>query len=240
MTTKNKTFKSVVALLMAIVTIISTMITMSTKVSAATYINTRLVSEVAQMALTKVGTKWANGMCESFAETMYRNAGISVAYKGCAAEACDSWWQSTNSSNIPIGAMVFASSSSTHNGHNAGHIGIYVGDGYVVHGGAGDYVRKDTLSAFLSGRGYWGWGIGGYYLDYNSNNRRVTANISVYSSSSMTSRIGSVNKNEIVLWTGNKSSDGRYAQITYYVTGSISQKTGWVESSYLTTFGIYY
>ena len=216
----------------AFVLILATLFTLTTiPVSASSYVSTRLVSQVAQVALSKVGTYWDNAMCEAFAETMYRNAKITLAYKGCAKEACDSWWQSSTSSNIPIGAMVFASSSSsTHNGHNAGHVGIYVGDGFVVHGGVGTTVRKDTLADFLKGRNYWGWGIGGgYTLDYNTNNRRTTMNLVVYSAATGNTTIGSLNKNEIVLYTGKKQN-GR-AEVMYFVTGTTNTKTGYVNEN---------
>ena len=60
--------------------------------------------------------------------------------------------------NIPVGAAVYLRSKKQGTaGYIHGHVGIYVGNGYVVH--ALSTVRKDSLSYLLSKTyNYLGWG----------------------------------------------------------------------------------
>ena len=59
--------------------------------------------------------------------------------------------------NIPVGAAVYLRSKNTNSaGYKYGHVGVYVGDGYVVH--ALSTVRKQKLTDMLGTYNYLGWG----------------------------------------------------------------------------------
>ena len=100
------------------------------------------------------------GYCEQWAEAVYRGVGINVPYMGCAGEAGTAWIVSSSMSDIPVGAMVFGWSGrgTTHAGHNAGHVGIYIGNGMVM---SNDSTGIETMSVETWGRYSpwrgWGW-----------------------------------------------------------------------------------
>ena len=59
--------------------------------------------------------------------------------------------------DIPVGAAVYLRSKNTSSaGYKYGHVGVYVGNGYVVH--AVSTVKKQTLSSMLDNYHYLGWG----------------------------------------------------------------------------------
>ena len=100
------------------------------------------------------------GYCEAWVEAVYRGAGINVPYMGCAGEAGDAWIVSSSMSDIPLGAMVFGWSGrgTTHNGHNAGHVGIYIGNGMVMSNDSTgiETMSVETWGSYSPWRG-WGW-----------------------------------------------------------------------------------
>ena len=107
-------------------------------------------------AKSKIGSSEYNGLCLKFCRDAYEAAGIySSARPNTAYEAGTLWIQSTSSSNIPIGALVFFD----YTWHaTAGHVGIYIGNGKMI----------DAESAYggvqirnFSTRGYRGWGYYG-------------------------------------------------------------------------------
>ena len=63
-------------------------------------------------------------------------------------------------SDIPLGAMVFGWSGrgTTHNGHNAGHVGIYIGNGMVMSNDSTgiETMSVETWGSYSPWRG-WGW-----------------------------------------------------------------------------------
>ena len=100
------------------------------------------------------------GYCEAWAEAVYRGVGLTVPYMGCASEAANAWIVSSSMSDIPLGAMVFGTSTSgtTHSGHNAGHVGIYIGNGEVMSNEGGGLIIRSIDSWASVYHPYKGWG----------------------------------------------------------------------------------
>ena len=131
------------------------------KVEAATTIKS---GTIASYCNSKVNTYYPSGVCLKFVWQIFKDLGASPTSACCAQRYGDSIIQSTSADNIPVGADVFFSGSTTicGCGNRAGHVAIYVGDGYVVHSW-GSKVRKEKLSTVMNWKGYTyrGWGYHG-------------------------------------------------------------------------------
>ena len=105
------------------------------------------------------------GYCEMWAEQVYRAAGVQVNNWCCAGRNRVTNVVSHDSSNIPIGAMVYNdpavynSRTTCGCGLNAGHVGIYLGNGQIMSNIGGSAI--DTLESWTSYYGFGGWGWGG-------------------------------------------------------------------------------
>ena len=79
----------------------------------------------------------------------------------------DQW--TTSWANVPAGADIFFGGSNvTCNGHKAGHVGIYVGNGQIVHAWGGR-IQKTTVQYVINcGYPMRGWGWHGNYNFTNS------------------------------------------------------------------------
>ena len=138
-------------------------------------------------ALKKVGTKYTNGMCLGFVESVYvnsgfnKNVGISKPGNDCAYYSAVKWrksaWKTANtwakSGGIPIGATVYIDNNSycgvkckTHKTW-CDHVGIYVGGGYVVHA-SGGVIKKEKLTKWGNMNVSWGF-AGVKTSNYSSN-----------------------------------------------------------------------
>lgn len=138
----------------------------------------------------QVGKAYTANRCQAFVYNSLVNALGVYGAKACAYEAWLDFGVSTDR-DIPLGAAVYFSGGSYPCGsHIAGHVGLYVGDGYVVHV-AQSKVQKTLVSSIESWRGYsylgWGW-QGGYALatyepDYTEapTNAWISANYDVAS-----------------------------------------------------------
>lgn len=157
--------KKTLSLILSIVMIITIMPKLSTDVSAAGY-NAQTVVNV---ALSYVGrTDQGTGVCLAFVKNMFKQAYGFESTAPCAYEYGSKFIDSTSRDNIPLGADVFFSGGSLSNpircscGNIAGHVGIYVGDGYIVHLWAGKVV-KTTIDYVVNTKGYnycyRGWGF---------------------------------------------------------------------------------
>ncbi|MCM1219452.1 MAG: lysozyme family protein [Lachnospiraceae bacterium] len=129
---------------------------------------------IAQIALDynnyqKNGITTIGGRCLNFTNDILSAAGLSIRRSDCARCAGDYWGVSNDWNSIPVGAEVYANASQQY-----GHVGIYVGDGYVVHcttyrnSGAtvlktvpGGYVIKQPLQSFISDYHAKCWGFSG-------------------------------------------------------------------------------
>ena len=86
----------------------------------------------------KYGISAAGGYCEAWAEEVYRKAGVSIDRHCCAGKNRALYTVGKSSKNIPLGAMVYNDpavyQSRTNDicGRNAGHVGIYIGNGQII------------------------------------------------------------------------------------------------------------
>ena len=81
------------------------------------------------VAAAKV-TPWPGpGLCQAWVRAVYRNAGLGDVAYPTAVAAFDANVVSTSMDNIPIGAAVYGTGSGA---YNAGHVGIYIGNGMVM------------------------------------------------------------------------------------------------------------
>lgn len=151
----SKSIKKVLAILLAIVTVFSCTMVMS---SATTYDANKVVN----YALNLVGTSYANGYCLAFVKDIFSKTCGFTSSACCAYKYGSSYIDSSSKSNIPLGADVFFSGSSktcSTCGHKCGHVGIYVGNGYIVHCWGGKIKKMkidDVVNAGYPYRGY-GW-----------------------------------------------------------------------------------
>lgn len=153
-----KNLKKVIALVLCLVTVFSIM---NISVSAAT---TYDASKLVAKAESYVGQWWGKGLCLNFVANMVQKTyGTSYSSACCAYKYGSSYIDGYNQNNIPIGADVFftgSSSTCSTCGKKCGHIGIYVGDGYIIHDWSG-YVRKHKISDITKSGSYtfrgWGW-----------------------------------------------------------------------------------
>lgn len=119
-------------------------------------------------------TKGEQGYCQVYVKNVYNNAGFGLHTRGSAKLAEAAWSVSTNLSNIPIGATVYAKVDPSSNW--AGHVGIYIGNGQIAHMWTGGSPNIDTIAEFKrkviannknKGRKApigWSWGWNGYNL----------------------------------------------------------------------------
>lgn len=105
---------------------------------------------VADIAESNSGTVAAvHGKCAAWVSGVYEAAG--VGYPG--GNAIDYWhyWKdsgSTDLSNIPVGAAVVGSGSTSSSGRTYGHVGIYLGGGRIAHNVGGNHVTISSLEEF--------------------------------------------------------------------------------------------
>lgn len=107
-----------------------------------------------------VGSTWKSNGCLAFVADVFRNLGGVRSSSCCARRYANNHIVSTSKNNIPIGADVYFSNKNVTCSTcktSCGHIGIYVGNGYMVHASGGK-VRKDKLT-YVSN--YRGWGYHG-------------------------------------------------------------------------------
>lgn len=118
---------------------------------------------IAEIALSLDNQGCARGMCQAWVANVYVKAGQSPrASRACATEAANAWLISGSRSNIPIGAAVYGSHSFGGvkcGNHDAGHVGIYVGNGKIV-SNEGSITIK-SIDAWTGTYGWRGWGWNG-------------------------------------------------------------------------------
>ena len=119
-------------------------------------------SRIVDYVNNRVGESYANGYCLRFVDECFNNIYGYREYSCCAYSSGNSYIDSSSRDNIPLGSCIFFGGSTvtcSTCGNKAGHIGIYVGDGYIVHAWAGK-VTKSTIDYIVS-RGYpyrgYGW-----------------------------------------------------------------------------------
>ncbi len=142
-------------------------------ISASTAYNSAFVKDHLE---SQLGGSYPRGLCLSFVKVNQQYCYGMDSSSCCAQNYAAYFTDSYDKGNIPIGADVFFSGGGSYCpncGRECGHIGIYVGDGYIVHSIAMDYtgnasIRKDSIQT-LAGWGYtftgWGW-HGNVALEY--------------------------------------------------------------------------
>ena len=123
----------------------------------------RIVEVVRNSA--KYGISAVGGYCETWAEEVYRKAGVSIDRHCCAGKNRALYTVGKSSKNIPLGSMVYndpavyQSRTNDTCGRNAGHVGIYIGKGQIISNIGGTVI--DTVEGWTAYYGFGGWGWGG-------------------------------------------------------------------------------
>lgn len=126
--------------------------------NAASY-DANVVVRIAQENANKGTTGWS-GYCLAFVRQCFDEAYGFSSSSCCAYNYGNSYIDSTSRDNIPLGADVFFGGSDVvcNCGNRAGHIGIYVGDGNIVHSW-GSKIQKTSIQHVINcGYPYRGWG----------------------------------------------------------------------------------
>ena len=108
------------------------------------------------------------GLCAAWVTNVFSNAGVGY-WGGNACDQYDSWCHSTDRSELKVGMIVAtpSSSSGTAAGRIYGHVGIYIGDGKIMHntGSIETWDLDDWISTYCKYHApAWGW-FGGRSLE---------------------------------------------------------------------------
>lgn len=112
---------------------------------------------------TLTDTPYAASACQMFVRTTFEKC-LDVHNTEIICCATKAWevYGVSDSKDIPTGAAVYFSGSSTvdsYCGRSAGHVGIYLGDGYIAHDWGAKIIK--TTIEYVTDRGYtylgWGW-----------------------------------------------------------------------------------
>ena len=138
------------------------------------------VQNIVSWAKSKVGSKAYSGLCQKFVADAYAyGGGMTRISASTATAAWKSWCVSTSKSNIPVGAAVYFQGSGS-----AGHVGIYIGNGQVVH--SYPTVMISNLNSIPGYRG-WGWNGGVKPSGASTSTLSDTQNKNIYGSGSSSS-----------------------------------------------------
>jgi hypothetical protein len=101
--------------------------------------------------------------CQKWVDEVYRACGYSFSAQPSASHARLAWSVSTDISTMPPGSVIFSGpdyhSGVYVGGLDAGHVGIYLGNGLVANNRNGSTVSIDTLEWWTAAFGYGGWGF---------------------------------------------------------------------------------
>lgn len=116
------------------------------------------------IALSRETLGARQGQCQKWVANVYVKAGQKPRQsRACATEAANAWLRSGRKNNIPIGATIYGSHSWNYKtkcgNHQAGHVGIYVGNGLVA--SREGSVTLKPIEKWIQGYGYRGWGWNG-------------------------------------------------------------------------------
>lgn len=122
---------------------------------------------------SKNGIKTRGGGCLAFTNDILAATGLSIKRADCARCAGDYFGVSNDWGSIPVGAEIYCLASQQY-----GHVGIYIGNGYVVHCTTykssdstllktvpGGYVLKQSLTSFISSYNAKCWGFSGAWSE---------------------------------------------------------------------------
>lgn len=116
----------------------------------------------------KVGNSFTSNACQAFVYQSIHNCfGVGNTKSACCAtKAWQSYGISSSRNDIPLGAAVYFGGSSVTDsscGQLAGHVGLYVGDGYIVHAWSKKIVKTTIDYVINCNYSYRGWGWQGDY-----------------------------------------------------------------------------
>lgn len=97
-----------------------------------------------------------NNQCEAWVEDVYQMAGYRRSNSHCAVCAGNKFGVSSDWTKIQVGATVYGTAS-----QQFGHVGIYIGNGQVIHNLNG-IIKKQSLESWINtfnGK-CWGWDNG--------------------------------------------------------------------------------
>lgn len=124
--------------------------------------------KIAEIASKKDPFGTGQGWCQAWVEEVYvRATGQERTWVACATEAANKYVVSKDKSNIPLGACVYGhayiaadgSQAQCGNGHEAGHVGIYVGNGQIASNVGG--IQIESIDSWTATYGWKGWGWNG-------------------------------------------------------------------------------
>lgn len=151
--------KRIISALLVIVMVAAMLPMMATKADAAAYDSAEVLA-VAQEYADKGSTRWRS-LCLAFVAHCFNKAYGYMSTACCAQTYGNSHIDSTSKTNIPLGADVFFSGSSevcSNCGRHCGHVGIYCGDGNIIHSWGGK-IRVSSIDFVVScGYTYRGYG----------------------------------------------------------------------------------
>ena len=99
------------------------------------------------------GISGKSGYCQAWVADVYQAVTGKRGHAHCALCAADMWGVSSDWSKIPVGATVYGYASNPY-----GHVGIYIGNGQVIHNLSGT-VKVQSLESWVKQyKGFfWGW-----------------------------------------------------------------------------------
>ena len=223
---KNHVFKRAIACLMVVLMLLTSaplagidgLVTM--KASAAVNLTS---AQIKSYVDSRVGQGYASNSCLAFVRECFMALGGPASTACCAYKYGNSYIKSTSKDNIPIGADVFFGNRNIKCGscgNYCGHIGIYVGNGEMVHASGGK-VLKSKLTYVSNYRG-WGYHGGINIVDGGSSGRtpvNLGDNFYAYIIKNNTwKHLGISNDNVCISPDGNDSSSPK--QIWHFVRQS--------------------
>lgn len=157
-----KKARKIVSVFLSILMIVCTESLFSISVQAGTTLDPQKVVDI---ALSYVGGTYKANYCLAFVKDMFVKAYALESTSCCAYNYGSQYIDSTNRNNIPKGADVFFGGSDIKDydppkgcGNYCGHIGICVGDDYIVHAWSGKIVKMKINDVISCGYPYRGWG----------------------------------------------------------------------------------
>lgn len=119
--------------------------------------------KISDIALSLNNQGCARGLCQQWVARVYQQAGQNpYQSRACATEAANAFLVSGSKVNIPIGATVYGTHSYGNvrcGNHDAGHVGIYVGNGKIVSNEGRITVK--SMEQWIATYGWRGWGWNG-------------------------------------------------------------------------------
>lgn len=197
-----------------------------------------------------VGDNYTSGRCQMFVQESYLRA-FGVTNKTtvcCAHKAYQKYCPDSNHNNwnIPIGAAVYFSGSTTTCSYckqKAGHVGIYIGNNKIIHVWYGKIMETDI--SYVTNRNYtylgWGWQANHaipqgktYTVTFNANGGSVASSSKTVTNGSTYGTLPTPSRSGYTFngWYTTSSGGSRvYASNTVNLTGNQTLYAHWTKNS---------